>query len=199
MKQNMAELLRKLKFRMPKPRSTSLLYNRWVLYAMFVIALVNLYLLAMSGDYKYVAVFILSGFLASFFSKNMMVILFIAVALTNILKIGMSSKRFEGMENKDGESEEEPAKKEGMDKASSEEETETETPDSKKKDSKSKEAKIQEEKDNIIEKGKDLLDVQAKIVDGFQQIDPFMKKAEGLASEIEKSATYINNLNNITV
>jgi len=188
----MAELIRKLKFRMPKPRANSLLYNRWVLYAMFVIALVNLYLLAMSGDYKYVAVFILVGFLASFFSKNMMVILFIAVAITNVLKVGMSAGRMEGMKDKEGSSEDE--EEETDDKK--ETKTEMPTPDSTKKDSNNKESMIQEKQAQIIEDGKELLDVQAKIVDGFQQIEPYMEQAGNLATKIEKSANYINDLNN---
>ena len=192
----MAELIRKLKFRMPKPRASSLLYNRWLLYAMFVIALVNLYLLSVSRDYTSIAVFILVGFLASFFSKNMMVILFIAVAITNLLKVGMSSGRMEGMAGKEGLSEEESSEEETVEKkTSSTEETEMPTPDSKKKDSKNTDAMIQEKKSEIIEDGKELLDVQAKIVDGFQQIQPYMDKAGDLASKIENSANYINNLN----
>lgn len=194
MKANVAELIRKLKFRMPKPRASSLLYNRWLLYAMFVIALVNLYLLSVSRDYTAIAVFILVGFLASFFSKNMMVILFIAVAITNLLKVGMSSGRMEGMEGKES-SEEESSEEETVEKkTSSTEETEMPTPDSKKKDSKNTDAMIQEKKSQIIEDGKELLTVQAKIVDGFQQIEPYMKEAGDLASKIENSATYINNL-----
>ena len=191
MKEKMAELIRKLKFRMPKPRANSLLYNRWVLYAMFVIALVNLYLLAMSGDYKYVAVFILVGFLASFFSKNMMVILFIAVAITNLLKVGMSAGRMEGMEGKESSEEEE----EDSDKKKASSEEEGMESDSKIKDSKNKDSVIQEKKSQIIEDGKELLDVQAKIVDGFQEIQPYMDKAGTLATKIEESANYINELN----
>ena len=193
----MAELIRKLKFRMPKPRANSLLYNRWVLYAMFVIALVNLYLLAMSGDYKYVAVFILVGFLASFFSKNMMVILFIAVAITNVLKVGMSAGRMEGMKDKEGSSEDEEEEETDKKNASSEEglETEMPSPDSKKKGSEDKESMIQKAKSNMIEDGKELLTVQEKIVNKFQQIEPFMEQAASLATKIEESATFINDLN----
>lgn len=194
MKANMAELIRKLKFRMPKPRASSLLYNRWVLYAMFVIALVNLYLLSVSRDYTSIAVFILVGFLASFFSKNMMVILFIAVAITNLLKVGMSTGRMEGMEGKES-SEEESEDKEKEDSEDKEKETMTPTPDSKKKDSKNTEAMVEDKKSQIIEDGKELLDVQAKIVKGFQEIEPFMEQAGSLATKIEDSANYINNLN----
>lgn len=194
MKANMAELIRKLKFRMPKPRASSLLYNRWVLYAMFVIALVNLYLLSVSRDYTSIAVFILVGFLASFFSKNMMVILFIAVAITNLLKVGMSAGRMEGMAGKEGLPEEESEDKEKEDLESESKETEMPTPDSKKKDSKNTEAMVEDKKSQIIEDGKELLDVQAKIVKGFQEIEPFMEQAGSLASKIEESATFINDL-----
>ena len=123
-----------------------------------------------------------------------MVILFIAVAITNLLKVGMSSGRREGMEGKES-SEEESEDKEKEDSEDKEKETMTPTPDSKKKDSKNTDAMIQEKKSEIIEDGKELLDVQAKIVDGFQQIQPYMDKAGDLASKIEDSAKYINNLN----
>lgn len=198
MKLKMMDLMRKLNLRMPKQRSDSILYNRWILYALFAIALMNLYWLSVSRHYKYVAMFILIGFLTTFFSKNMVVILFVAIAITNLLQLGLSSSRFEGYEGKEEESEEvedettdeSSEKKEKKGKASDE----TPTPDSKVAE-KSKDEKIQAKKDQIIEDGKELLDVQAKIVDGFQQIEPYMEKAGTLATEIENSAKTIDQLN----
>ena len=44
--------------------------------------------------------FLLIGFVSSFFSRNMIVILFLALALTNLLEHGMRNIH-EGMKNKD--------------------------------------------------------------------------------------------------
>ena len=180
---------------MQKPRSDSILYNRFVLYALFVVALVNLYVLSVGRNYTYVAVFVLVGFLTTFFSKNMVVILFVAIAITNLFQLGLSTSRFEGYEGKEDTDNE---GKEDTDISNEGEPdkkvADTPTPDSK-SSGKNKDAKIQAQKDQIIEDGKELLDVQAKIVDGFQQIEPYMEKAGFLATEIENSAKTIDKLN----
>ena len=70
--------------------SNGMLHNKILLYVVFIFSLLNLFVLANTGDYIHVAIFILIGFLTSFFSKNMLVILLLSVILTNILKYGSS-------------------------------------------------------------------------------------------------------------
>lgn len=70
--------------------SKGMLHNKILLYVVFIFSLLNLFILANTGNYTYVVVFILIGFLSSFFSKNMLVILLLALILTNILKYGSS-------------------------------------------------------------------------------------------------------------
>jgi hypothetical protein len=74
----------------------NVLHNRFILYFIFLISIGNLYYLTVSQDIMSVVVFIIVGFLTSFFSKNMMVILFIAVSITNILKYGSGIRVSEG-------------------------------------------------------------------------------------------------------
>jgi hypothetical protein len=69
-------------------KNNAIIHNRFILYFIFFIALADLYYLTVAGDFVSVAVFILIGFLTSFFSKNMMIIFFIALTVTNILKYG---------------------------------------------------------------------------------------------------------------
>ena len=76
-----------------------ILHNRFVLYFILFLALTDLLYLAMGGEYTSVAVFILSGFVTSFFSKNMMVVMCIAMVITNILKYGTDIRMQEGAEN----------------------------------------------------------------------------------------------------
>jgi len=68
-----------------------ILHNRAILYIIFFIALINVFVLTTMGDWTYVSIFFLVGFLTSFFSKNMVVILFFAITVTNILKYGSAA------------------------------------------------------------------------------------------------------------
>ena len=81
-----------------------ILENRALLYLVFFISIMYLLLLAASNNYYFAAVFILVGFLTSFFSKNMIVILFISITLTSIIQYG-SKAGLEGLENEDKDKE----------------------------------------------------------------------------------------------
>jgi hypothetical protein len=65
-----------------------LLHNRYVLYSIFVIALLDFLYLGYIDDMSSVSTFVLVGLLTSFFSKNMIVILSAAIIITHILKFG---------------------------------------------------------------------------------------------------------------
>jgi len=84
--------------------NNAIIHNKYILYIILFIALVDLHFLTVSGDFVSISIFILIAFLTTFFSKNMLVILFIAVTVTNILKYG-SNIRQEGFE--EGATEEE--------------------------------------------------------------------------------------------
>jgi hypothetical protein len=88
--------------------SHKLLKNKFLLYFILLLALADVIYLAMGKDYMSVAVFCLTGFVSSFFSKNMMVVLCIAMAVTNVLRFGSArSEGFaEGAKDKEDEQEE---------------------------------------------------------------------------------------------
>jgi len=75
-----------------------LLNCRWLLYVVFFLAACDLYIFAVNGELFFVVLFVLIGFLTTFFSKNMTVILLIAMTLTNILRFGKDVRVKEGME-----------------------------------------------------------------------------------------------------
>ncbi len=85
--------------------SGKLLYNKWVLYLIFVVSLVDLTQFYMRGNTNAVLLFFAVGLLTTFFSKNMTVVLVIALALTHIVSFGTGA--LEGLENQDGEGEDE--------------------------------------------------------------------------------------------
>lgn len=76
-----------------------ILYNQIVLYFIFIVVLSNLFYLAVDGDYMTICVSLLIGFTTSFFSKNMVVILFMALTISNILRLGLFNDLREGYEN----------------------------------------------------------------------------------------------------
>jgi hypothetical protein len=67
----------------------NLLKSRVILYLLFVAALVQLYVFSITGDYVIATLLLLVGFLVSFFSKNMIVILCLALVIANIFKYGL--------------------------------------------------------------------------------------------------------------
>ena len=71
---------------------TNLLKSRVVLWLLFVIALAIMYAYLMSANEEYIAFILLSGFITSFFSKNMIVVLFFAICIPNILRFVMERK-----------------------------------------------------------------------------------------------------------
>ena len=67
------------------------LHNVFVLYFILILSLANLFYLVTAKNYMFASIFILVGFITSFFSKNMMVILCIALTVTNVLQFGKNA------------------------------------------------------------------------------------------------------------
>lgn len=157
----------------------AVIYNKYVLYLVFIAALLNLLYSVVNGEYMYCTLFVLIGFVTAFFSKNMTVILTLTMAVAtiihsvlrgNILKV----EGFDGNkeESEDGEKKESPEK----------ENVPNETP-----------AKLMEE---LKDKAMDLQDAQKHIINGFEKIEPYMDKAESLIHEIQNTAKTIQDMRN---
>lgn len=84
----------------------SILYNRYLLYFIFAVTIGNIVQLMSQQDHMSVVIMVVVGLLTSFFSKNMVVIMCIALVVTNLLKYG-TRLRSEGFQTMDGEEEEE--------------------------------------------------------------------------------------------
>ncbi len=78
----------------------TILHNRFILYFVLFLALSDISFLVMGSEFVLVSIFILSGFVTSFFSKNMIVIMCIALGITNILRYGTNINTQEGLDNK---------------------------------------------------------------------------------------------------
>jgi hypothetical protein len=104
---NKQTLLRKAKNILDSRLNNTWLHNVYVLYFIFIIALGYAYYLMISSDWYYLTVLVIIGYLTTFFSRNIIVILCIALATTNILKFGIKAT-MEGFDSEDDE------KKEGI-------------------------------------------------------------------------------------
>ena len=67
---------------------SKILESKIVLYFLLFVVIINMYTYATEHDEVYAGLLILIGFLTSSFNKNMIVILFTAIAVTNIIRFG---------------------------------------------------------------------------------------------------------------
>lgn len=98
--------------------SHDLLHNRFVLYFVFCLSVVSLFYSVLLDDLLSVGVFIVSSLLTSFFSKNMVVILVVALVVSNVVRLtyktrdgftteGEEEEEDEGFKDEEGDDEEE--------------------------------------------------------------------------------------------
>ena len=88
----------------------SLIHNRILLYVIFLVALVDFLYLVSIDDIESASLFILLVILTAFFTKNMIIILFVTILITNLHKYGKPSRK-EGLENKQKDSNKKKSKK----------------------------------------------------------------------------------------
>ena len=88
----------------------SILYNRYVLYFVFAVAVGNIVQFMMQQDHISVLLMVVVGLLTSFFSKNMVVIMVVALVVANVLKYG-THLRVEGFKSDKDEDEDDEEEK----------------------------------------------------------------------------------------
>jgi len=196
----------------PKLNSSlkSILYNQWILYFISFLAIVDFIALCGMKDWFSVVVFASVGFLVTFFNKNMIVVLSIAMAVTHILKYGIQHSRkygiqhsrkygiqhsrvHEGFESSEEheqheqyeqyEQNEEHEQHEEHEEHEEHEQHEETVDDNEKKEHKSKMSQFKELKQEFPEFKK----IQEQILEGVNKMNPLLNKAE---SFIEKFNDY---------
>jgi len=171
---------------------TNLLKSRIILYAFFILSISQLYTYSVTGDYLNAVIFLLVGFLVSFFSKNMIVIMCFALSLSYMLKYGESMRNIhEGMTDKmemtEGNmSEEDPTSTE-INKTSVSEETDPEMPKPKTKPTVAVSTEKMDMKEAMSKASpgmdketqmeyKNLLELQLKLIDGISNMQPVLSE-----------------------
>ncbi len=176
-----------------------LLHNRGVLYALCVIALVQIVMYGNVKDFNSIVTLLMIGFLVSFFSKNMIIVLGVAICATYILNYVPGRMISEGAENmKEDEDAEKVKEDEGAEKVKENAEnikegvTVTDIANSQASSAEKATAPSAAEKkkmlyDNLQGDFKDFQKIQSSILKTMQDIDPLLAKAE---SFIEKFQEY---------
>lgn len=180
---SISNILQPIVSQFSNPRPNSILYNRGVLYFVFLITLFQLYTFSVAGKLQNIAVFLLVGFLTSFFSKNMTVIMVIALVFTELVNAGVKTSRFEGMTEG---AEDKPSDKPKHETVKPPSETQ---PDEKPKEESTEKDKTEKPTPEELKKVQtELQENQARIIQGFQEIEPFMQKAEQLVGQMNEYA-----------
>lgn len=161
--------------------NNKLLTSQVLLYVMVFIAVFDIINSANNQDPTSVILLFLIGFLASFFSKNMIVIIFIAVVLSNALKV-IKRPGVEGMKNKKTKK----SKKNNTNEEEKDKETNEDTEPLRNKGETMKEyTKRDNEKviKELEEEYPEFLKIQNQILDNVEKMNPLLEKAESFVSK----------------
>lgn len=173
-----------------------LLHSQYILYILCLISLMHIIYFASTKDANALFIFLIVGFLTSFFSKNMIVILFIALVITHLLRCDIRKPNREGAENMD-ETKADEAKVD--DATATKNPLDILPPDVKSEAEAGKTAVIQKNEEdtaNSAEKKKELYDnlkkdfvefqnIQQNILAAMKEIDPLLNRAETFITKFE--------------
>ena len=160
-----------------------ILHNRFVLYFIALLALLDMIFFLNTNDIISFATLILVGILASFFSKNMIVILVIALTITHTLKYGSSAYVSEGMENQESEEDGDGEEKENEEKENEEKDSTVKPASATKKTKGKSDDKI--EYADLKHEYEDFEGIQGQIMDSMKKLDPLLSRAENFISKFE--------------
>ena len=171
------------------------LTNKWFLYLVLFSAVFDLFYFYAKGDMHALTIFFIIGFLASFFSKNMVVILILAIVLTHLIKYGKNLS--EGFEDKDEEAfedDKEEAFEEDKEEGFEDKEDEAFEEDKEEGFEEKEDEAFEEKDDEAFEDDKEesfkdsgaqaLANNQKKLMESMKSLEPMLAKAEGFLQTI---------------
>lgn len=160
----------------------SLLHNTFVLYFILFISVAYLFFFMQTGNFRSVFVFLLVGFLTTFYSKNMIVVLVCALIGTRIISTmdnlheGLETK--EGAKTKKGKEGNKNIKDESTDEESDEEITQDDDEDEFGGMSNSEIKEVINNRKDIQADLQNILKTQNEMIDGVTKLEPLINKAE---------------------
>ena len=165
---------------MPSGASADMVNNKWILYIILFISIVDLFNFYSKGDTTAIAIFLVVGFLTTYFSKNMLVVLVVAIAVTHIARFGTAS--MEGMESEEEPKEEDDELNEPL----------TEGLDTKSSDKKTDLAAIQETLNKLDATSSSkttteaLIEQTKAVQENMELLEPYLKEAEKVTEPFKK-------------
>ena len=163
---------------MPSGSSTGMLNNKWILYTILFISIIDLFNFYSKSDTTAIAIFLVVGFLTTYFSRNMLVVLVVAITVTHIARFGTAS--MEGMETEeDDEVVEEEEVKEGLAPEVSEEQKNSELEAIQKTLEKMSNADSSTKTEALIEQTK-------KVQENMALLKPYLQAAENITEPFKK-------------
>jgi hypothetical protein len=164
------------------------LQNQIVLYLFLFMTLTQVVLFVSNNDTTGIVLMCIIGFLTTFFSKNMIVILCVALTMTNLVKKGMKQVGYEGFEDKkeeeNKETEENTTKKEKKESTKVDDEVD-DAPNSNESSSQTKD-EMKREFERLKEEYPEFSALKEDIVDAMVKIDPILDKAETFMNKYSK-------------
>jgi len=167
-----------------------ILQNQLVLYLFLFMTLTQVVLFVSNNDTTGIVLMCIIGFLTTFFSKNMIVILCVALTMTNLVKKGMKQVGYEGFEDKKEEDEKKDNTEENNTKKEKKESTKVDNeiddaPNSNESSSKTKD-EMKREFERLKEEYPEFSALKEDIVDAMVKIDPILDKAETFMNKYSK-------------
>lgn len=162
---------------MPSGSSSGMLNNKWILYTILFISIIDLFNFYSKSDTTAIAIFLVVGFLTTYFSRNMLVVLVVAIAVTHIARFGTAS--MEGMETEEDDEvvEEEEEVKEGLDVSEEQKKSELEAIQ-----------KTLEKMSNADSSTKTeaLIEQTQKVQENMELLKPYLQAAEKITEPFKK-------------
>ena len=145
----------------------NVLHNRAILYFVLFLSTINLVSYGLVNDFFTPTIFVLIAIITSFFSKNMTVILSMALVSSNVIKKGTKIRLSEGMETNDDDNKVEDTKKN----------TDTATPTP------------TDDLNNVENKYKELLVLQDTILGNINALEDSLGSAEKIVKSMTKTVS----------
>ena len=164
---------------------SSILENRIVLYLLCFMAIIDVMYFSMTNDIRSLVTLLIVGLLTTFFNKNMIVVLVLALTVTHVLKYGTNVS--EGMTNGGGKNSRE-GMKETIDAALKQVSEDNESALEEEPSPEEKKDKVDADalKETLKTDFKEFQTIQKDIISGLQKIDPLLTRVEEFVDKYEK-------------
>ena len=177
----------------------NVLHNKYVLYVTVVLVIVNMVGTVIMGDVTTPLIFVIVGFLTTFFSKNMFVVLTMGLVVSNVLKYGATmgyadtvSEGFEDAtqnetDSADAESHEIVDTEQYLEKDGSKDESKKESKkESMSNDTDGKIKSTSKKMESMANQYKKLEGLQNQIISGMDQVTSSLTHAEKIMKDMKQ-------------